>query len=112
MSDRNLDIQRNTSLSEQTTLMSNPGNVLTGVRTITTPGTELVLSDDGELRVGVTVKALATNSDVIFIGAASVDSTNGFQLSAGEQIFVTVTNLNQIYVDVTVGGEGVSYIGN
>lgn len=112
MSDRNLDIQRNTSLSEQTTLMSNPGILSTGKKTIATPGDEAVLTDSGILRIGVTVKALSTNTDVVFIGDSSVTSANGFQLAAGEQIFIPVNNLNQVYVDVVVGSEGVTYIGN
>jgi len=112
MSDRNLDIQRNTSLSEQTTLITNPETVSTGKKTIATPGDEAVLTDPGILRVRVTVKDLSTNTDVVFIGNSSLTSANGFQLAAGEQVFIPVGDLNQVYVDVTVGGEGVTYIGN
>ena len=112
MSDRSLDIQRNKSLSEQTTLISNPETISIGNKTIATPGSEEILAAAGALRVGVTVKALSTNTGIVFIGNSSVDSTNGFQLSAGEQVFLSVGDLNQVYVDVAVGSEGVTYIGN
>lgn len=107
-----LDIQRNTSLSEQTTLITNPGTLLTGRKTIAIPGSNRVLKLLEKLRIGVTVKALSTNTGLIFIGINTVAAISGFQLSAGEQIFIPVSNLDVVYFDVAIANEGLTYIGN
>ena len=112
MSNRNLDVQRNKFLSEQTTLISNPGTISTGKKTGTALAEEKVTIGSGALGVGVTVKAMSTNTGLVYLGINTVSSTTGFELSAGEQVFIPVNNLDVVYLDVAVTGEGVTYIGN
>lgn len=83
-----------------------------GQKTVTTAGTELVLASSQALQSGVTIKALHANTGMVYVGKDPVTSSTGFVLDAGESIFVEVDNLADIYIDVSVNGEGVSYIGS
>ena len=52
---------------------------------------------------GVEVKAASSNTDIIYVGnsdvtAGTTDATDGFELTAGESIFVPVDNANKVYV--------------
>lgn len=91
----------------------NPAVVVFGQKTVAATGTaESLVSSSTPLKIGVTVKALSTNTNAVWVGGSSTSTTTGFELKAGEQIFIPVTDTQTIYVDVTTNGEGVSYIGN
>lgn len=85
---------------------------LSGKTTVTTAGTAVVLGNqkvDGPLMV----KALLANTGNIYVGNVSGDvaSTNGLELDAGEVvIFNYIGDLNNIYIDSSVNGEGVSWL--
>lgn len=74
-------------------------------------GAEVALTTTSALISGVTVKALHGNTGWIYVGANPVTSTTGYVLDAGEAVFIETDNLADVYVDCSVGGEGVSYIG-
>lgn len=61
----------------------------------------------------VVITALAANTGVIVFGASTVVAAaatrRGTPLSAGETASVPIVDLDQIYLDTTVNGEGVSY---
>lgn len=57
-----------------------------------------------------TIKALANNDDVIYVGAASVDSSTGFVLSPGDSVSMDINNTNLVYIDSVTSGDGVSVI--
>ena len=60
----------------------------------------------------VTIKALAGNNGWIYVGDASVSSSNGFVLDAGEEVTLFVDNVDtDIFIISSVNGEGVSFIG-
>lgn len=84
---------------------------LSGQITVTTAGTEVQGTDvKGE---GFYVKAKSTNTGLIYIGNTGADvvsSTTGYILSAGDQVYIGIKNLNQIWVDSSVNGEGVSWL--
>jgi hypothetical protein len=86
---------------------------LSGQKTVAAAGTAVVLGTD-ECNCGVMVKALSTNSGLIFIGndgAGDVASTNGLQLAAAAYvIFERVGNLGNIWIDSAVNGEGVCWL--
>ena len=84
-------------------------SVGSGKTTVTTAGTQVVLSSS-TATASVTIKALATNTGYIYVGASTVSSTDGFQLQAGEVVSMDVDNLSDIWIDSSVNGEGVSYI--
>lgn len=82
-----------------------------GQITVTTAGTEVRGSNVVSLG-GFMVRALSTNTGKMYIGNAgndTVSSSTGYELSAGDQIFIDVENLNEILVDSSVNGEKVCW---
>jgi len=88
-----------------------PTAIVHGQKTVATAGTEEALGGSTTLYSGVRIKALHANTGWVYVGANPVTSATGFVLDAGEECFLEVANLATVYVDVSVNGEGVSYIG-
>lgn len=86
--------------------------LLHGQKIVTTAGTEVALAASGALTAGVRVKALHDNTGMVYVGANPVTSSTGFELAAGEEVFLEVSSLASVYVDAAEDGEGVSYIGS
>ena len=86
---------------------------LSGQTTVTTAGTEVLLNADQRCEL-VAIKALPANTGVMYVGnngSNAVASTTGWPLSVGDSpIVLELKNLNQVYVDATVNGEGVAWI--
>ena len=83
-----------------------------GQTTVTTAGTEVKLHAGLVVNGPVMVKALPANTGVMYVGNANgaVSSSLGIPLSAGDvMIYDFVGNLNSIWVDATVNGEGVAW---
>lgn len=80
-----------------------------GVTTVTTAGTQVALGSSTAID-SVTIKALSTNTGLIYVGTSTVSSADGFQLSAGDSVSLDVDNLTDVYIDSAVNAEGVSYI--
>lgn len=76
--------------------------------TVTTPGTQVVLGASTGLK-SLTVKALSTNTGIIYIGDSGVSSSNGFELLAGDSISMDMSDTTAVYIDSTVASEGVTY---
>jgi hypothetical protein len=57
------------------------------------------------------IKALASNTNDVYVGNSTVDSTNGYPLEAGESVAVALDGLQNVYLDAAVNGEGVAFIG-
>lgn len=93
-----------------TTTETVPSTIYNGKTTVTTAGTRVVLAAAQAVK-SVTIKALSTNTGLIYVGSNAVASTNGFQLSAGETISMDIADLNTVNIDSAVNGEGVTYIG-
>jgi len=85
-----------------------PPAVLAGEKIVATAGTPVPLGS-GALRVGVLIQAKPGNTGVIYVGNPT---TQKVELSAGKDIFVRVDDLADIYIDASVSGEGVNYIGS
>jgi len=92
-------------------------------RTVTTAGTAVRLATSTFKVQKVAIKALASNSGVVYVGkthnADDVSSADGFELSAKESVSLdpfdvngqdTVIDLYDIWVDAATSGEGVSVI--
>jgi len=87
-----------------------------GQTTVTTAGTEVVMAADQPC-YWVLYKGKTANTGLMFVGnggANTVSSTTGFQLAAGDVGYYDwegkLGNLNQLYVDSAVDGEGISWI--
>jgi hypothetical protein len=91
---------------------------LSGVITVATAGTAVQGPDvtawhPAEQGGGFIVSAIAANTGLIYIGndgAGDVASTNGYELKAGNQIFVPCSNLNEVWFDSSVNGEKCSWL--
>lgn len=81
-----------------------------GQKNVTTPGTQVALATTTAIK-SVTIKAKSTNTGFIYVGATGVNSGNGFILVKGESVSLDVADLATVFLDSSVGGEGVSYIG-
>lgn len=84
-----------------------------GVRTVTTAGTDVVLSTTSVGIKWVIIQAQTDNTGIIAVGESGVDATvatgTGVALAAGESLTVPLDDLANIYIDATVNGEGVRY---
>jgi hypothetical protein len=82
----------------------------TGKKTVAAAGTAEALGESQTLTVGVTIKAEADNTGTVYVGDEDVDSASGFQLAKGESIFIPINDLAAVYLDVSVSGDGVTYL--
>jgi len=80
-----------------------------GAQTVATSGTRVALNSSTAIK-SVTIRALATNTGLIYVGSSSVTSANGFQLSSSETVSLDIDNLSKVYIDSSVSNEGVTYI--
>lgn len=84
---------------------------LSGQITVTTAGTEV---QGGNIACdGIFVKAMSTNTGKVYIGndgAGAVASTTGYELSAGEQVYLNIKNLNLLWVDASADAQKVCWL--
>jgi len=85
-----------------------PGTPYNNQFTVATAGTAVQLQSSANL--SLTIKALAGNTGLIYVGDSSVDSSNGFELSAGDSVSIAVSQNNLIWIDASVSGEKVCVI--
>lgn len=91
---------------------------LSGLITVTTAGTAVQGPDvaawhPAESGGGFFITALNANTGLIYVGndgAGDVASTNGHEVKAGNQTFVTCNNLNEVWFDASVSGEKCSWL--
>ena len=84
--------------------------IVNGQKTVTTAGTAETLASSTSVR-SVCIKALHGNTNNVYVGDSSVDSSNGYVLDSGETLCIDIQNLATIYIDTDTNGEGVSYVG-
>lgn len=83
-------------------------------KTVTTAGTVVsaVATSTPTRGTPTIIKALAGNQGTITVGATAADALNSsglnFPLLAGESIAICVKDLQEIFLDATVNGEGVA----
>lgn len=94
-----------------TAIVAPATQLINGQTTVATANTHGVLGN-GLLASGVRVKALHANTGWIYVGQDGVTATTGYVLDAGEDVFLEVDNLADVYICPSVNGEGVSYIGS
>lgn len=91
------------------------GSVVSGQTKVGATGTQVNLAAHA-LVVGVKIKALIGNAAAITIGPTGVNNTvdgtgNGMILYPGDDIFIPVTNTNELFINGT-SGDGISFLGN
>ena len=87
------------------------GEMCSGTKNVTTPGTAVALESTRIYGRSIIVKADLANSGNIYIGDEDVlaSAFTGVALDAGEVWIMDAQYMNQIYIDATVGTEGVSF---
>ena len=86
-----------------------------GTTTVSTDGTEQQISNTNNRVLWIKAKALAANSGIAYLGVSDVTSTNGYELSAGNEIEINFKDVggsvvfSSIYVDVATNGDKVCW---
>ncbi len=80
-----------------------------GTKAVTTAGTRETLVAATTPCLAVTIQAKRANTGYVYVGGATVASTDGVDLAPGESMTLGVDDLVKIYLDVSVNGEGVKY---
>jgi len=86
-----------------------PTNILTGVTTVITAGTAVVLGI-GTVTRTIVIRAHETNTGLIFVGNIGVSAANGYRLNPGESVSLSIALRSTVYIDAAVNGESVSYL--
>jgi hypothetical protein len=82
--------------------------VYNGSKTVPT-GTAEALASSQSIS-SVTIKALSTNTAIVYVGATGATTSNGFELLAGESVSLEVDDLANIYVISGSASQVVRYI--
>jgi hypothetical protein len=96
--------------------MDDKRELRSGQKLVTTAGTAVPLSATSKHICKLWIKALSTNTGLIYVGDSGVDSSSGFELSKTNEIDLSsvfakdnfIMDLSEIYIDSSVNGEGVS----
>ena len=84
--------------------------IIVSGRVVTAAGWPTVLDTDTTRELtGVQIKALPGNAGTVYLGTSSVTTSNGYQLEASNELFVNVSTLANLYIDVSDDGEGIVY---
>ncbi len=89
-----------------------PSTIYHGQETVDAAGTDQTIRAAGSQAItsGVTVKALAGNTGIVYVGAEGVAAATGFELSAKESVFIEVSDIASVWIDAATTDDGVSYI--
>lgn len=94
-------------------------SIVSATKTVTTAGTQVALVSAEKNVTSIVIQANPANTGYIYVGASDVDSSNGIRLSAAEKLAITcddrnqggdLLDLNKLYVDSNVNGEGVRFM--
>lgn len=81
-----------------------------GQTTVGTIETQLIAIST-PCKKGVLVKALSTNTGVVYIGKTGVATTSGYELTAGEAVTIEIDDVNKVFGIADTTGQKVSWIG-
>ena len=86
-----------------------------GTTTVSTAGTEQQISNTANRVLWLKAKALDANSGIAYLGVSDVTATNGYELSAGNEIEINFKEVggtiafSSVYVDVATNGDKVCW---
>lgn len=91
-----------------------PGSIGDGSKNVAAAATREQLSATSVPCAGVMITARETNQGTVVVGGSTVVAAlatrRGHPLRARESVFIGVNDLNKVYLDVTVSGEGVVFV--
>ena len=82
-----------------------------GTTTVSTSGSEQQLANVPNRVLWLKAKALAANSGIVYLGVSDVSTTNGYELSAGNEIEISFADtggtiaFSTVYVDAATNGD-------
>lgn len=84
-----------------------------GQKAVTTAGTrvQLIAASTPLPKGGCYIIPWPTNTGVIYVGGSDVSSTVGVRIGTGMLLPYPIDDANEIWIDASVSGEGVSFIG-
>ncbi len=89
-----------------------PVSIGSGRQVVTFAGTAVSLAPSQSI-CGVIIVSELDNTGVICVGGADViadqATRKGVPLYAGDGVIITIDDINKIYIDATIGGDGVTY---
>ena len=86
-----------------------------GTTTVSTAGTEQQISNTNNRVRWLKAKALAANGGIVYIGVSDITATNGYELSAGNEIELNFADAggtilwSTVYVDAATNGDKVCW---
>ena len=86
-----------------------------GTTTVSPAGSEQQISNTPNRVLWIKAKALAANSGIAYLGVSDVTATNGYELSAGNEIEISFKDaggtiaFSSFYVDVATNGDKVCW---
>ncbi len=86
-----------------------------GTTNVATAGTEVQLSNTANRVRWIKVKALAGNSNKVYLGVSDVTASNGYELSAGNEIEISFADqggtvaFSTFYVDAAANNDKVCW---
>jgi len=87
-----------------------------GTTTVATAGSEQQISNTTNRVLWIKAKALAANSGIAYLGVSDITATNGYELSAGNEVEINFRELggsvafSTIYVDTASNGDKVCWL--
>ena len=97
------------NIKTKITEITRPSRIINGTKTVSTGVSPLEVNT--VIKVGVTVKAKSSNTDVVYVGGSMLLTSNlGYPLEPGESLYLECSNLNSIYCVVSQGTQQLSYI--
>jgi len=82
-------------------------NWVVGAKNITTAGTPERISETSIPIKCIVIKAKSANTGLMYVGNS--DTTELFELNAKESITIPINDVNKVWIDSAVNGEGVVY---
>ena len=83
-------------------------------KTVTAAGTAETLAATSTTCKRIEITALPTNTDIVAVGGSTVDAAEGSErgkiLYPGDSITIEINDVQKVYVDSRVNGEGISFM--
>ncbi len=88
--------------------MSIPSAIGNGTKVVAAAATAEALGGNVPCRK-IVMTALDTNTGKVYWGGSTVSATSGAYIYAGQTQVIEIDNLNKVYLDAGVNGNGVNY---
>lgn len=86
-----------------------PSSIANGYKDVATAGASVPIVATSTTCINILMQAKTNNTGNIYVGGSSVSSSNGICLYPGESLSINIDNLDEIYIDSSVSGDGVVF---